>query len=177
MNLIPTIKITIRLVAFVTLKTTAPAWRQTYAAPRGWAARFSSPPLLLTVEGCLAGIWALENVPDVSTMVQTRRLRALWRAVSVHLRPTSSFKPVGSCVLWMHPRASRMLGKCKMGRRGGVIGEVVWGNKDWYQLSEFKGQHWFGYESRQSMTTSDLLPEAPAGCRAVIVSIAVSPSA
>lgn len=77
-----------------------------------------------------------------------------------------------------------MLGNCKKKERkernvggGEVIGEVVWGNKDWYQLSEFKDQHWFGYESRQSMTTSDLLPEAPAGCRVVIVSIVVSPSA
>lgn len=62
-----------------------------------------------------------------------------------------------------------------MGR--GVIGEVVWGNEDWYQLSGFKGQQCFGYESRQSMTTSDLLPGAPVGCRDVIVFIAVSDAA
>lgn len=57
------------------------------------------------------------------------------------------------------------------------MGEVVRGNKDWYRLSEFKGRHRFGYESRQSVTTSDLLPEAPAGCRDVIVLVAVSDSA
>lgn len=49
--------------------------------------------------------------------------------------------------------------------------EDVWSNKGWYQRSEFKGQQGFGYESRSSTATSDLLPEAPVGCSEVIVFI------
>lgn len=57
------------------------------------------------------------------------------------------------------------------GRGRGGLREVVWSNKGWYQRSEFKGQQGFGYESRRSTATSDLLPEAPVGRSAVIVFI------
>ncbi len=53
----------------------------------------------------------------------------------------------------------------------GVMRKDVWSNKGWYQRSEFKSQQGFGYESHPSMSTSDLPPEAPVGCSAVIVFI------
>lgn len=71
-------------------------------------------------------------------------------------------------------RAFHTLGKCK--KEKGVIGEAVWSNKEWEQLLEFKGHYSFGYEYHQSVTTSDLLPEAPVGCRDVVF-VVVSDSA
>lgn len=52
----------------------------------------------------------------------------------------------------------------------GVIREDVWSNKGWYQCSEFKGKQSFGYESRPSTTTSDLLTEAPGGAAELLSS-------
>lgn len=43
--------------------------------------------------------------------------------------------------------------------------EDVQSNKGLYQRPKFKGQQGFGYESRWSTATSDLLPEAPHGAQ------------
>ncbi len=67
----------------------------------------------------------------------------------------------------------------RKGKEGmqGVMGEDVWSNKGRYQRSEFKGQQGFGYESHPSTATSDLLPEVPVGCSAVIVFVFLPNSA
>lgn len=64
----------------------------------------------------------------------------------------------------------------EMERMQEVMRENEQSNKGRYQRSEFKGQRGFGYESRPSMATSDLIPESPGGGAVELLSSSLWPT-